>query len=64
MFGPLKTAYQLTCTLNLTRILHMWLQAAARLGVSVFASGPLAEGALLQNQTLKVCPCAEGRPRH
>ena len=31
-------------------------QAAARLGVTVFASGPLAEGALLRNETLKARP--------
>ncbi len=33
-----------------------FMEAAARLGVGVFASGPLLEGALLQDDTLMVSP--------
>lgn len=31
------------------------LKAASELGVGVFASGPLGEGGLLQNQKIKAC---------
>ena len=39
-----------------------WLQAAARLGVSVFASAPLAEGGVLRNETLKARHPGHSRP--
>lgn len=40
------------------------LQAAARLGVSVFASAPLAEGGVLRNEKLKARPCWPQKAGH
>ena len=51
------------CALTVPGVcLHGARQAAARLGVTVIASGPLAEGALLRNETLKARPSCAALP--